>query len=143
MSLRSVRFAATPVATLLRLVLPRLLPVVAATLILAPSAPAQQTYTPQSASSLSVTFSMERVGSGRVMLFGDVRNGSSSSYERVVLLAEGLDEQGVVVSRGRAYVTGVVPGRGTAPFECRIPSGGREKRFRITVEAYQIAGQSP
>lgn len=102
-----------------------------------------QTYAPQSASALSVTFSMERVGSGRVILFGDVRNGSSSSYERVVLLAEGLDEQGVVVSRGRAYVNGAVPGRGTAPFECRIPSGGREKRFRVTVEAYQIAGQSP
>ena len=102
-----------------------------------------QTYAPQSASALSVTFSMERVGSGRVILFGDVRNGSSSSYERVVLLAEGLDEQGVVVSRGRAYVTGAVPGRGSAPFECRIPSGGREKRFRVTVEAYQIAGQSP
>ena len=102
-----------------------------------------QTYAPQSASALTVTFSMERVGSGRVIIFGDVRNGSSSSYERVVLLAEGLDEQGVVVSRGRAYVNGAVPGRGTAPFECRIPSGGREKRFRVTVEAYQIAGQSP
>jgi hypothetical protein len=102
-----------------------------------------QTYAPQSASALSVTFSMERVGSGRVILFGDVRNGSSSSYERVVLLAEGLDEQGAVVSRGRAYVNGAVPGRGTAPFECRISSGGREKRFRVTVEAYQIAGQSP
>jgi hypothetical protein len=102
-----------------------------------------QTYTPQSASALSVTFSVERVGSGRVILFGDVRNGSSTSYERVVLLAEGLDEQGTVVSRGRAYVTGEIPGRGSAPFECRIPSGGREKRFRVTVEAYQIAGQSP
>ena len=134
MSPRPVRFASTLVA--------RLLPVVVAALILAPSAPAQ-TFTPQSASSLSVTFSVERVGSGRVMLFGDVRNGSSSSYERVVLLAEGLDEQGVVVSRGRAYVSGVVPGRSTAPFECRIPSGGREKRFRVTVEAYQLAGQSP
>jgi len=110
--------------------------------VLAPPALAQ-TYTPQSAAALSVTFSVERVGSGRVFLFGDVRNGSSSSYERVVLLAEGLDEQGAVVSRGRSYVSGVVPGRGTAPFECRIPSGGREKRFRVTVEAYQIAGQSP
>ena len=111
--------------------------------LLTSPARAQQTYTPQSASALTVTFSMERVGSGRIILFGDVRNGSSQSYERVVLLAEGLDEQGAVVSRGRAYVTGVVPGRGTAPFECRIPSGGREKRFRVTVEAYQIAGQSP
>jgi hypothetical protein len=110
--------------------------------LLVPPAPAQ-TYTPQSASSLSVTFSVERVGGGRIILFGDVRNGASSSYERVVVLAEGLDEQGAVVSRGRAYVNGVIPGRGTAPFECRIPSGGREKRFRVTIEAYQIAGQSP
>lgn len=142
MSPRSVGSAAPVVAMLLSVMLSVLLSVVVATLVLAPPAPAQ-TYTPQSASALSVTFSVERVGSGRVILFGDVRNGSSSSYERVVLLAEGLDEQGVVVSRGRAYVSGVVPGRGTAPFECRVPSGGREKRFRVTVEAYQIAGQSP
>jgi hypothetical protein len=133
---RSVRFAATLAAAALIVTL-----ALAAPRLAAPAF--AQTYAPQSASALSVTFSMERVGSGRVILFGDVRNGSSSSYERVVLLAEGLDEQGVVVSRGRAYVTGAVPGRGSAPFECRIPSGGREKRFRVTVEAYQIAGQSP
>ena len=102
-----------------------------------------QTYTPQSGSSLSVSFQTERVGAGRVIIFGDVRNSSSNAYERVTLLAEGLDEAGAVVSRGRAYVNGVVPGRGTAPFECRLPSGGRERRFRVTVEAYQIAGQSP
>ena len=98
---------------------------------------------PASASALSVPFAVERVGGGGGVLFGAVRTGSSSAYERVVLLAEGLDEQGAVVSRGRAYVSGVVPGRGAAPFEVRIPSGGREKRFRVTVEAYQIAGQSP
>jgi hypothetical protein len=102
-----------------------------------------QTYTPQSASSLTVTFQSERVGAGRVIIFGDVRNSSSNAYERVTLLAEGLDETGAVVSRGRAYVSGTVPPRGTAPFECRIPSGGRERRFRVTIEAFQIAGQSP
>jgi hypothetical protein len=48
-----------------------------------------------------------------------------------------------VVSRGRAYVSGLVPARGSAPFECRLSSGGRERRFRVTVEAFQIAGQSP
>jgi hypothetical protein len=104
---------------------------------------AAQTYTPQSAGSLSVTFQTERVGAGRVIIFGDVRNGSSNAYERVTLLAEGLDESGAVVSRGRAYVSGVVPGRGTASFEARLSSSGRERRFRVTVEAYQIAGQSP
>jgi hypothetical protein len=106
-------------------------------------AAAQTTYTPQSAAGLSVTFQTERVGSGRVIIFGDVRNGSSNAYERVTLLAEGLDEAGAVVSRGRAYVGGTIPARGTAPFECRLSSGGRERRFRVTVEAYQIAGQSP
>ena len=102
-----------------------------------------QTYTPQSASSLTVTFQTERMGAGRVMLYGDVRNASSNAYERVTLLAEGLDETGAVVSRGRAYVSGTVPPRGAAPFECRLASGGRERRFRVTIEAFQIAGQSP
>ncbi len=115
-----------------------------AALLAMPAPPAaSQTYTPQSGSSLSVTFQTERVGAGRIIIFGDVRNSSSDAYERVTLLAEGLDEAGAVVSRGRAYVSGVVPGRGTAPFECRLASGGRERRFRVSVEAYQIAGQSP
>jgi hypothetical protein len=107
------------------------------------SAGSAQTYTPQSGAALSVTFQTERVGAGRVIIFGDVRNSSSNDYERVTLLAEGLDESGAVVSRARAYVSGIVPGRGTAPFEARLASGGRERRFRVTVEAYQIAGQSP
>jgi hypothetical protein len=104
---------------------------------------AAQTYTPQSASALSVTFQTERVGAGRVIIFGDVRNSSVNAYERVTILAEGLDESGAVVSRARAYVTGTVPARGTAPFECRLASGGRERRFRVSIEAFQLAGQSP
>jgi hypothetical protein len=102
-----------------------------------------QTYTPQSATALSVTFQSERVGAGRVIIFGDVRNSSSNAYERVTLLAEGLDESGAVVSRGRGYVSGTVPPRGTAPFECRLSSGGRERRFRVSIESFQLAGQSP
>ena len=83
------------------------------------------------------------MGSGRVIIFGDVRNGSSNAYERVTLLAEGLDEAGAVVSRGRAYVAGLVPARGSSPFECRLSSGGRERRFRVTVEAFQIVRAKP
>ncbi|HTK92589.1 MAG TPA: hypothetical protein VL948_20320 [Verrucomicrobiae bacterium] len=102
-----------------------------------------QTYTPQSPSALTVTFQSERVGAGRVILFGDVRNSSLNAYERVTLLAEGLDETGAVVSRGRAYVLGTVPPRGSSSFECRLASNGRERRFRVSIEAFQIAGQSP
>jgi hypothetical protein len=116
--------------------------VLAASALVLPAAEAQ-TYTPQSASALSVTFQSERVGAGRVIIFGDVRNGSSNAYERVTLLAEGLDESGAVVSRGRAYVTSTVPARGSAPFECRLSSGGKERRFRVTIESFQLAGQSP
>ncbi|MDP2626599.1 MAG: FxLYD domain-containing protein [Candidatus Rokubacteria bacterium] len=106
-----------------------------------------QVYTPQSAAALAVTFQSERMGPSRVLILGEVRNTSSMPYEHVVVLAEGLDEGGRVVSRGRAYVTGLIPARGTASFEVRLLSAGREKRFRVGVEAYQIASpagaQSP
>lgn len=99
-----------------------------------------QIYTPQSASGLSVSWEAARAGASRVIILGDVRNSASVPYERVVVLAEGLDEGGQVVSRGRAYLPGVVAAKGTLAFELRLLSAGREKRFRVGVEAYQIAG---
>ena len=99
-----------------------------------------QTYTPQLASGLSVSWEAGRAGASRVIIFGEVRNRASVPYERVVVLAEGLDEGGQVVSRGRAYLPGLVPAKGAVAFELRLLSAGREKRFRVGVEAYQIAG---
>ena len=90
-------------------------------LALAPAARAQ-TYTPQSSSRLAVSFTTERVGSGRVLIYGEVRNGANSSCERVIVGVEGIDESGRVVSRGRAYVFGVVPSRGSSTFEVRMSS---------------------
>ena len=106
-------------------------------LALAPAVLAQ-TFTPQSSSRLTVSFTAERVGSGRVLIYGDVRNGTDASCERVVVGVEGLDENGRVVSRGRAYVIGVVPSRGTSPFEVRMSSPGSERRFRVEVESFQF-----
>ena len=97
-----------------------------------------QTFTPQSPSGLSVTFSTEKTGAARVMLFGDVRNATNSSAERVVILAEGLDEGGRVVSRGRCFVSGTVPSRGSSPFEIRLSATGSEKRYRVQVESFQF-----
>ncbi len=99
-----------------------------------------QIYTPQLASGLSVSWEAGRAGASRVLIFGDVRNRASVPYERVVVLAEGLGGAGQVVSRGRADLPGVVPAKGTVAFELRLLSAGREKRFRVGVEAYQIAG---
>jgi len=101
-----------------------------------------QTYSPQSSSRLAVSFTTERVGSGRVLVYGDVRNGASSACERVIVGVEGLDENGRVVSRGRAFVFGVVPSRGSSPFEVRMSSPGTEKRFRVEIESFQFVSSS-
>jgi hypothetical protein len=103
-------------------------------------APARaQIYTPQSSSRLSVSFTTERVGSGRVFVYGEVRNGSAYACERVVVSVEGLDENGRVLSRGRVYVLGVVPSRGSSPFEVRFASPGHERRFRAQIESFEFA----
>jgi hypothetical protein len=99
---------------------------------------AAQIYTPQSPSRLSVSFTTERVGSGRVIVFGEVRNGANSACDRVVVKVEGLDDSGRVVSRGRAYVIGVVPPRGSSPFEVRFSSPGSERRFRAEIESFEF-----
>ncbi len=97
-----------------------------------------QTYTPQSASRLTVSFTTERVGSGRVLVYGEVRNGANAACERVVVSVEGFDENGRVVSRGRGYVYGVVQARGSAPFEVRLSSPGTERRYKVEVESFQF-----
>ena len=54
-----------------------------------------------------------------------------------MLLAEGLDDTGKVVSRGRGYVSGTVPAKGSAPFELRLLAAGSERRYRVQVESYE------
>ena len=97
-----------------------------------------QTYSPQSPSRLAVSFTTERVGSGRVLVYGEVRNGASSACERVIVGVEGLDENGRVVSRGRAYVTGTVRPRTSAPFEVKLSSSGSERRYRVEIESFEF-----
>jgi ABC-type branched-subunit amino acid transport system substrate-binding protein len=114
---------------------------------LGPTGAGAQVFTPQTAAGLSVSFQSERMGASRVLIFGELRNRSAVPYDHVVLLAEGLDQAGKVVSRGRAYLRETVgPGR-SATFEVRLLSAGRERQFRVGVEAYQIASpggaQSP
>ena len=106
-------------------------------LALVPPAPAQMIYTPQSGAGLSVHFQSERMGPSRVLLFGEVRNSSGNTFERVVLLGEGLDETGKVVSRARVYVPGTISPKGSATFELRLLAAGSERHYRVTVESFQ------
>jgi hypothetical protein len=99
---------------------------------------AQQSFTPQSGAGLTVSFTTEKAGGSRVLVFGDVRNTTSTAAERVVVQAEGLDDTGRVVSRGRSFVPGTVPPSGTSPFEIRLSASGSERRYRVQVESFQF-----
>ena len=96
------------------------------------------TFTPQSSRDLVLTFQTQREGASRVLIQGEVRNTSNQSCERVIVKAEGLDENGRVVSRGRGYVQGTINPRTTAPFEIRLSSAGSERRFRVEVETFEF-----
>jgi hypothetical protein len=97
-----------------------------------------QTFTPQSPSGLGVTFTTEKAGGSRVLVFGEIRNQNTAPAQHVVVMAEGLDQDGRVVSRARGYVLGVVPSRGSAPFEIRMLAGGSEKRYRVQIESFEF-----
>jgi len=97
------------------------------------------TFTPQSSRDLVLTFQTQREGASRVLIQGEVRNTSNQSCERVIIKAEGLDENGRVVSRGRGYVQGAINPRTTAPFEIRLSSAGSERRYRVEVETFEFA----
>lgn len=119
-----------------------LLPVLLlAALWAAPAAAQTYTFTPQSAKDLTLTFQTEREGASRVLILGEVRNGSSQPCERVVIKAEGLDESGRVISRGRGYVTGSIRPRSAAPFEIRLSSSGSERRFRVEIETFEFSSR--
>jgi hypothetical protein len=107
-------------------------------LVALPELAPAQTFTPQSPTGLSVTFTTERAGGTRVLVFGEVRNTNNAPAQRVTLLAEGLDEGGHVVSRARGYVLGIVPSRGSASFEIRISASGSERRYRVQIEAFEF-----
>lgn len=117
----------------------RLVPtVLLAALWAAPALSQTYTFTPQSSRDLALTFQTQREGGSRVLIQGEVRNGSTQTAERVMVKAEGLDENGRVVSRGRVYVPGVIPPRGTAAFELRLSSSGAERRYRVEIETFEF-----
>jgi hypothetical protein len=98
-----------------------------------------ETFTPQSASGLNVTFTTEKGGGTRILVFGEVRNVTTTPAQRVVVLAEGLDENGRVVSRARASILGIISSRSSAPFEIRMNAAGSEKRYRVQVESFEFS----
>jgi hypothetical protein len=122
----------------------RLLPaVLLAVLWAAPALAQTYTFTPQSSRDLVLTFQTQREGGSRVLIQGEIRNASTQTAERVMVKAEGLDENGRVVSRGRAYVPSTIAPRGTATFEIRLSSSGAERRYRVEIETFEFGARRP
>ena len=122
----------------------RLIPaVLLAALWVTPALAQTQTYTftPQSSRDLALTFQTQREGGSRVLIQGEIRNSSTQTAERVIVKAEGLDESGRVVSRGRVYVPGAIAPRGTASFEIRLSSSGAERRYRVEIETFEFSSR--
>lgn len=119
----------TLLATLLSLLAP---------LWMAPVLAQTYSFTPQSSKDLTLTFQAEREGGSRVVIRGEVRNGSAQPCERVVVKVEGIDENGRVVNRGRGYLTGTIRARSTAAFEIKLSSSGSERRYRVEIEAFEF-----
>lgn len=109
----------------------------------APALSQTYTFTPQSSKDLIVTFQTQREGGSRVLIQGTIRNSATQPCERVMVKAEGLDENGRVVSRGRAYVPGSIAPRGTATFEIRLSSSGAEQRYRVEVDTFEFGARRP
>ena len=104
----------------------------------APAFSQTYTFTPQSSRDLALTFQSQREGGSRVLIQGEIRNSSTQTAERVMVKAEGLDENGRVVSRGRVYVPGTIAPRGVASFELRLSSSGSERRYRVEIETFEF-----
>ncbi|HEX9408060.1 MAG TPA: FxLYD domain-containing protein [Methylomirabilota bacterium] len=120
----------------------RLVPtVLLAALWAAPALSQTYTFTPQSSRDLTLTFQTQREGGSRVLVQGEIRNSSSQTAERVMVKAEGLDESGRVVSRGRVYVPGTIAPRGMASFELRLSSSGSERRYRVEIETFEFGAR--
>ena len=99
---------------------------------------AAQWFTPQSDRDLKLNWSAERLGPSRVLILGQIQNFSAKPAGRVILLAEGLDQAGKVVSRARGYVLGEVPARGASNFEIRLVTSGSEQQYRVTVDYFEF-----
>ncbi len=107
-------------------------------LILGVSSGSAQWYRPQSDRDLKLSWSAERLGPSRVLILGEIQNLSAQPAGRVILLAEGLDQAGKVVSRARGYVTGELPPRGATNFEIRLVTSGSEQQYRVTVDYFEF-----
>src|SRR5262245_38632372 len=91
---------------------------------------------------LRVVYAVDGSSPGQVQVTGTVFNDSAQDAFDVSVTTEALDARGKVVARGIAHVGPRIPGRGSAPFVCKVPPVASATRYRAAVSAYRT-GLSP
>ena len=108
--------------------------VVAAVVLGAGLARAQNFSTPNAEKFFRVEWQAEQTKKGQPAIRGFVYNEYGNWAGDVRLLVEGLDASGQPVSRTRGYVNGDVPPRGRIPFEVILPAPAAT--YRVTIEYF-------
>src|SRR5262245_31526105 len=94
---------------------------------------------------LRVVYAVDRSNPEQTQVTGTVFNDGMQDVFDVYVTAEALDGRGKVVARGIAHVGPRIPGRGSAPFVCKVPPVAAAVRYRAAVSAYRsgAGSQSP
>jgi hypothetical protein len=92
-----------------------------------------------------ITFRRERDEPSSIVLMGEVFNDGLRDVVDVWVTADALNAEGKVVGRGLAFVTSLLPGRGTTTFAVKLPRVEEARSFRIGVSSFRYASgvQSP
>ena len=91
---------------------------------------------------LRVVYAVDASNPEQVQVTGTVFNDSMQDAFDVSVTAEALDARGKVVARGIAHVGARIPGRGSAPFVCKVPAVAAAVRYRAAATAART-GTSP
>jgi hypothetical protein len=92
-----------------------------------------------------VTYTVDRSNPEQIQITGTVFNDAMQDVFDVSVTAEALDARGKVVARGIAHVGARIPGRGSAPFVCKVPLVAAAVRYRAAVSAFRsgVGPQAP
>lgn len=92
-----------------------------------------------------ITFRRERDEPTSIVLRGEVSSDNVRDLVDVWVTAEALNAGNEVVSRGIAFVTSFLPGRGSSPFTVKLPRVEETRSFRLSISSFRYASgmQSP
>src|SRR5262245_1314829 len=84
----------------------------------------------------------DRVDGNRFLVTGRVVNEDQRDALDVSVTVEALDASKEVVASGIAFMSYVIPPRGSAPFSAKVPRVPNANSFRVVVSSYRFGLKS-